>query len=1016
MRDYVIINGVNSNTITGLAISKLPPITKPMIRTNIEEIDGRDGDLITELGYSAYDKELEIGLYHDFDINAIIKYFTGEGTIIFSNEPDKFYNFKIVNQIDYEKLLKFKTAVVTIHCQPFKYSVTETPIELTPTTKTGSGTEITINDTREAPLDITLKGNTYQETTTGKQLFNTKLLTNQTIGTLNITVDEKGIWTFNGTSSSSVQIKLAMTNEESQKFANKTIYFNIGDTVPIGNFFQLVVRNSDGTTKTYQGINTTTVSGSWDLTNESFSNGEYFEFFIYKGSTSLAFNNKKYSIMISDTQNTPYEPYTGGIPAPNPSYPMTVQTVTGDNTVEVVGENILNIDDSNLVYSNSGGSYIKKVGDDVSITLASNNYNFGVYLLGKIKKFVGKTITFSIDENPTNKFNSCRFINCDSNGTNRTNLGEEMGSGNNSLTFTIPNQTYAQEYLAIRIYLGNGTPGETYLAKKPRVVYGDTPKSYESYTSQSYPINLGVENLFNGNNVITTHTGNWGITFENDILSIQHKTEYSTGAPNCDLGTLPSGTYVISMEGTYIPVGLYRNNVYSNMLNTNGTTFNCDGTENIKIYFSNNEVTTRTYTKLQIEKGSKVNSYTPYGTTPIEMCDIPNTDYEDSFIKNSGKNLANISIIGQVPSISTGELVSSASGGTTDYTQTDKTKNYVLTFTFSTTNQAYVFYYDENNTFLGYAGANVGATTGYQLNSFSNWNNTKYVRVRIDNLSNASQIMLNEGSTALPYEPYGIGEWYKKAEIGKLELGNLTYTLDTSSATLGAYFRTNVTDILRQGGYYDTAYSSYCTDYRVVRRTGTHFIDLTYCFDGTASLVTQLQIKNSNYNDATQFKNSLENALLYIPIATPTYTKITGSLASQLDDLLEANGYDGQTNIVQINDILPFEMDVSTTFLYPMEINNIGNIYAKPILTIEGTGNIDVILNGITILQIALGDTGEIAIDVPNLEAFKPSDNSLLNRLVTGDYMKLLIQEGDNTLDFSGNVTKATLTNYTRWI
>lgn len=122
---YIILNDVNSNTINGLMVQALPPITKPLMRTQIDEIDGRDGDLVTDLGYSAYDKKLTIGLYKDFDIDEIVAYFTGKGTAIFSNEPDKYYEYEIIKEIDYERLLRFKVADVVFHVQPYKYSVTE---------------------------------------------------------------------------------------------------------------------------------------------------------------------------------------------------------------------------------------------------------------------------------------------------------------------------------------------------------------------------------------------------------------------------------------------------------------------------------------------------------------------------------------------------------------------------------------------------------------------------------------------------------------------------------------------------------------------------------------------------------------------------------------------------------------------------------------------------------------------------------------------------------------------------
>lgn len=123
--NYIIINGKKSTFIQGLLISTLPPITKPLKRTLIEEIDGRDGDIVTELGYSAYDKSFNIGLYGKYNVDEVIKYFDSEGEIIFSNEPDKIYKFKQLEQIDLERLIRFKTAEITLHVQPFKYSAVD---------------------------------------------------------------------------------------------------------------------------------------------------------------------------------------------------------------------------------------------------------------------------------------------------------------------------------------------------------------------------------------------------------------------------------------------------------------------------------------------------------------------------------------------------------------------------------------------------------------------------------------------------------------------------------------------------------------------------------------------------------------------------------------------------------------------------------------------------------------------------------------------------------------------------
>lgn len=133
MIPYLIINGVSSKNINGLLIQSLPPISKPKIRTSIEEIDGRDGDIVTTLGFAAYDKAITIGLKGDYNVDDVIEYFNTSGQVTFSNELDKYYNFAIYDTIDFNKLIRFRTANINLHVQPFKYSVDEPPVKWTNT-------------------------------------------------------------------------------------------------------------------------------------------------------------------------------------------------------------------------------------------------------------------------------------------------------------------------------------------------------------------------------------------------------------------------------------------------------------------------------------------------------------------------------------------------------------------------------------------------------------------------------------------------------------------------------------------------------------------------------------------------------------------------------------------------------------------------------------------------------------------------------------------------------------------
>ena len=129
--NYVIWNNKDSRDIKGLLISELPPITKPNMRVKETVIDGVDGSIIEELGYESYDKVIAIGLKIGADLDKIIEFFTGNGEIVFSNEPDKYYIARIIKNIDYERLLRYRVAKVTFRVQPFKYNRVEVPREAT---------------------------------------------------------------------------------------------------------------------------------------------------------------------------------------------------------------------------------------------------------------------------------------------------------------------------------------------------------------------------------------------------------------------------------------------------------------------------------------------------------------------------------------------------------------------------------------------------------------------------------------------------------------------------------------------------------------------------------------------------------------------------------------------------------------------------------------------------------------------------------------------------------------------
>lgn len=112
----------------GIVVVSLPPISKAEKNVEIIEIDGRDGDIIIEKGFKSYDKEVEIGLARNYDLNWLMNWLDGTDKVTFSDEENVFYNATIIDQIDFEKLLSFKTAKIKFHVQPFKYLNNESKV------------------------------------------------------------------------------------------------------------------------------------------------------------------------------------------------------------------------------------------------------------------------------------------------------------------------------------------------------------------------------------------------------------------------------------------------------------------------------------------------------------------------------------------------------------------------------------------------------------------------------------------------------------------------------------------------------------------------------------------------------------------------------------------------------------------------------------------------------------------------------------------------------------------------
>lgn len=205
MNNYIFINDKKSTEISGLIILTLPPISKPKKRTKKEEIDGVDGDTVTELGYEAYDKEFNIGLAHNYDVDEVIEYLDAKGKIVFSNEPDKYYYFEIIDEIDFERLIRFKTAKVKVHVQPFKYC--------------NEQCDKTINITTEKEVIINNGGNTFAK----------PIITIYGSGTINLSLNNEQMFVIDLGTENQITIdieKMEAYNQETKLLKNRLVTGN----------------------------------------------------------------------------------------------------------------------------------------------------------------------------------------------------------------------------------------------------------------------------------------------------------------------------------------------------------------------------------------------------------------------------------------------------------------------------------------------------------------------------------------------------------------------------------------------------------------------------------------------------------------------------------------------------------------------------------------------------------------------------------------------------------------------
>ena len=448
-------------------------------------------------------------------------------------------------------------------------------------TESGEGESLTLDDTAEVKFKkFDLKGNTSQFSTTGINLAKVDYSFNQTTNGITCKVNSDGSISLSGTAS-----------------ANTTFIMSTGLGYPSGAYAMSCVgmpTNSDSIRIRFRNTNATYSEGdannsaeiAYNKNPRTFTNRDVnnFEVFVFSGVTL----NSTIKVQLqTGSSATSFEPYTNGA-SPNPSYPQPVNVVSGDNEIQIWGESLAGNDTQQYRVNLKAGDKIKIINKSGSIVL--NMYtNFGDTTRNDYWGVTGDTtriVTVAYDTNAIA-------------WSAQPSVGNQVIKLDDIDTYNI--DLPVENLLPISSLASTTSNGITF-----------TNNNDGTYTLNGTATAEATFYIFDGGNSLTANSQ---ITFSckeanSNIRLFWYDNWDTISGSSARIGGVSPNYTTTNNISTIAKLRI-------NISIVNGATIN-----NVTI-------------KPMIQKGTKVNSFTPYGTTPIELCKIGN--YQDYFYKDSGK-------------------------------------------------------------------------------------------------------------------------------------------------------------------------------------------------------------------------------------------------------------------------------------------------------------------------------------------------------------------------------------------
>ena len=158
--------------------------------------------------------------------------------------------------------------------------------------------------------------------------------------------------------------------------------------------------------------------------------------------------------------------------------------------------------------------------------------------------------------------------------------------------------------------------------------------------------------------------------------------------------------------------------------------------------------------------------------------------------------------------------------------------------------------------------------------------------------------------------------------VNSVDLGTLTW-MKTSSQSVGDYFYASVSAIgfKRLGAFGITVHNILCSKYITVARNPNAFVDKTIVLDGDSIAVSQIQVKDTAYTDATAFKQAMSGVMLYYELANPIVTDISSLIP---DDFLRNIEVEAGGSITFKNSNDNYHIPVPSEEEYIVKLSEVG--------------------------------------------------------------------------------------------